>query len=96
MGELGMNQENFCLSRASLLSTTLLSMVCAQCAVCRCGAPAWTVFPCDALGLAPAGPGIGVSQCSSLVQDSASLVDRPDPASLTHVSSRLYCKGTTR
>lgn len=29
-------------------------------------------------------------------QDSASLVDRPDPASLTHVSSRLYFKGTTR
>lgn len=58
MGELGMNQENFCLSGASLLSTTLLSMVCAQCVVCRCGAPAWTAFPCDALGLAPAGPGV--------------------------------------
>lgn len=33
---------------------------------------------------------------SSLVQDSASLVDRPDPASLTHMSSRLYFNGTTR
>lgn len=101
MGELGMNQENFCLSGASFLSTALLSVVCAQCAVCRCGAPAWTVFLCDAVGLAPAGPGVGVSQCSeavmsSPVQDSASLVDRPDPASLTHVSSRLYFKGTTR
>lgn len=49
MGELGMNQENFCLSGTPLLSTALLSMVCAQCAVCRCGASAWTVFPCDAL-----------------------------------------------
>lgn len=102
MGELGMNQENFCLSRTPLLSIALLSMVCAQCAVCRCGAPAWAVFPCDQLlGSAPAGAGIGVSQCSEAVmsspgQDSASLVDRPDPASLTHVSSRLYFKGTTR
>lgn len=49
MGELGMNQENFCLSGTPLLSTALLSMVCAQCAVWRCGASAWTVFPCDAL-----------------------------------------------
>lgn len=47
------------------------------------------------------GPGVSVSRCSeavmsSPVQDSASLVDRPDPASLTHVSSRLYFNGTTR
>lgn len=38
MSELGMNQDNFRLSGASLLSTAMLSMVCAQCAVCRCGA----------------------------------------------------------
>lgn len=47
------------------------------------------------------GPGMSVSQCSeammsSPVQDSSSVVDRPDPASLTHMSSRLYFKGTTR
>lgn len=70
MGELEMNQENFCLSGTSLLSTALLSMVCAQCAVCRCGASAWTVFPRDALGSAPAGPGGGVSQCSEAMMSS--------------------------
>lgn len=100
-----MNQEHSCLGGASLfqpyLSAALLSTVRARCAVCRCGAPAWTVFPGDVLGLGPAGLGVSVSQCSeavmpSPVQDSASLVDRPDPASLTHVSSRLYFKGTTR
>lgn len=56
MGVLGMNQEHPCLGGASLfqpyLSTALLSVVPARCAVCRCGAPAWTVFPGDALGLA--------------------------------------------
>lgn len=57
--------------------------------------------PSNTLGPAPAGPGVRASQCSealmsSPVQDSSSLVDRPDPASLTHVSSRLYFKGTTR
>lgn len=57
MDVLGVNQEHPCLGGASFfqpyLSTALLSLVPAQCAVCRYGAPAQTVFPSDALGLAP-------------------------------------------